>query len=63
MSHKSFISITTFIFAVIGILHLMRVLYAWNAVIAGWMVPMWLSWLAVLACALLVWSGLKLRRH
>ena len=36
------------IFSLIAVLHLFRLLYGWEAVIGGWMVPMWLSWVAVL---------------
>lgn len=63
MALKNFLSYSTFIFAAIGILHLLRVLYEWPAYIGGWVVPMWISWLVVIVAVLLVWSGLKLRKR
>lgn len=43
MTQRSFLFFSTWVFGMIGTLHLLRVIYGWEASIAGWSVPMWLS--------------------
>ncbi len=61
MNQKSFFNVTLVIFSLIALLHALRLVYGWNAVIAGWEVPMWLSGLSVIVSGYLVYSALKLR--
>jgi hypothetical protein len=57
MSVKTFCTITAVIFAVIALLHLARVVLGWPAMIAGWSVPMWVSWLGLVVAAVLSYFG------
>jgi len=56
---KPYSKITVLIFGLIALLHLARLFYGWGAVIGGWAVPMWFSWVAVLLAALLFWGVWK----
>lgn len=47
MTQRTFNGLAGAIFAVIGVLHVLRLLLGWEAVIGGWAVPGWVSWLAV----------------
>jgi len=60
MSHKSFCLVAGIIFMIIALLHLLRVIYDWGAVIGGWPVPKWISWLALVIVGYLGYEGLRL---
>lgn len=47
-------------FLIIFVLHLLRVIYGWEVVIAGWSPPMWPSWAAVLVSGFLSAYGFRL---
>jgi hypothetical protein len=57
MSVKTFCTTAAVIFAVIALLHLARVVLGWPAMIAGWSVPMWVSWLGLVVAAVLSYFG------
>ncbi len=61
MNQKTFSTVTLVIFSLIALLHVLRLVYGWNAVIAGWEVPMWLSGLSVVLAGYLAYSVFKLR--
>lgn len=63
MSRKKYCLVTAIIFAVIALLHLARLGFGWTAVLGGWSVPMWLSWLALAISAFLAWTGFRLSRE
>ncbi len=60
MDHKNYIVVTSVIFLIIFILHGVRIFFGWDAVLGGWEVPMWLSWIAVFATGFLAYSGFSL---
>jgi hypothetical protein len=60
--HKTLHHVTAAIFALIAILHALRLFYQWPAMIAGWTVPLWLSVVAVLVAGILsvlLWKSAK----
>ncbi len=60
---KTYLRISGLLFAVIALLHVIRLSLHWSAQIAGWTVPSWVSWMAVVATgALAVWA-LRLARQ
>lgn len=61
MNQKSFYNIVLVIFSLIALLHALRLVYGWSAVIGGWEVPMWLSGLAVVLAGYLAYSAFRLR--
>ena len=54
---RAYLQISGVIFGTIALLHVARLLLDWPAQIAGWAVPLWLSWLAIpVAGGLSVWA-------
>ena len=60
MSQKIFTRITGVIFAVIAVLHGLRLLLGWSAVIGTWQVPAWVSWLALAVSGYLASTAFRL---
>jgi hypothetical protein len=60
MDHKTFTIVAGAIFAVVALLHVLRILMGWPAVIGGWEVPMWVSWIALVVAGGMSYFGLSL---
>ncbi len=59
MNQKTFSSVVGIIFLVIAALHLVRILMGWEAIIAGWQVPLWVSGVAVVVAGYLGYQGIR----
>lgn len=59
MNHKTYMTVSTAIFGLLALLHLARILFGWDAVIGGWLVPMWVSWVALVIGGYLAYTGYK----
>ena len=59
MSQKTFSTVVGVIFSVIAILHLLRAVLGWNAVIGSFTIPMWVSWVAFVVATYLAYSALR----
>lgn len=59
MNQKTFYLVVGSIFSLIALLHLLRLLRGWEAVIGGWSVPMWFSGVALAVAAILAYSFFK----
>lgn len=62
MNQKSFSLTVGVIFLLIASLHALRLLLGWTAVIGGWTVPGWLSWLTLIVAGYLSYQGFKLSK-
>ena len=62
MSQKAFLLVAAIIFLLVGLLHVLRLVYGWTVVIGGWSVPMWVSWVALIVAALLAYEGFRLSK-
>ncbi len=62
MSQKNFALVIGWVFAAVTVLHALRLLYNWEAVIGGWVVPMWLSGVGVVVAAYLSYHGFRLSK-
>lgn len=60
MNQKTFASTAAVIFLLIAILHVLRILYGWEAMIGTASLPMWVSWLALLLAGFLSYQGFRL---
>ena len=60
MSEKTFVKVASAIFALVAILHLVRILMGWPAIIGTWALPMWVSWVGVVVTAALAFLGFRL---
>ena len=62
MTQKQFNLVAGTIFAVIAVLHLLRLINHWNALIANRPVPMGVSVVACIVAGYLAWQGFRLRK-
>lgn len=60
MSNQNFIKAAGSILSIATILHLLRILFGWTAVMGGWEVPMWVSILVVIVAGYLSFSACRL---
>ena len=63
MTEKRYLLITIVVFAIVTAVHLLRIVFDWSVVIAGWSVPLWVSWAGMVFAASLGFIGLKLYRR
>ncbi len=57
---RAYLQIAGAVFGAIAGLHLVRVLLGWPAEVAGWSVPLWTSWIGILAAGALSASAFRL---
>ena len=62
MTQTAFLKTAGMIFAVVGVLHVLRLLLRWDAVIGGWDVPMWVSGLAAVLAGYLAYTAFRLTK-
>ena len=62
MNHKTYFKVTSLIFLIIAVLHLLRAVYGWEAVINGYTIPVWASWVAVLVAGFLAFRGYQISK-
>jgi hypothetical protein len=63
MSTKIYLTVTGIIFAIVAILHLLRLIYLWPVQIGTFSMPIWLSCAALLVTSMLfIWAFLLLRK-
>jgi hypothetical protein len=60
MNRKTFCILAGVIFAVVALLHLLRIYMDWPVAIGDWSAPMWVSWIALVVAGALAIFGLKL---
>jgi hypothetical protein len=51
------------IFALIALVHLIRIYFGWSIVIDSWSVPMWVSWIGFVVAGGLAYLGLRATRR
>ena len=61
MNQKTFVVTAGVVFSLVAALHALRLLLGWDAAIGGWLVPMWLSWLALAVSGYLAYTAFKLK--
>ncbi|MBI2884774.1 MAG: hypothetical protein HYY15_01205 [Candidatus Omnitrophica bacterium] len=61
MKQKTFNRVAGDVFLVVAVLHLCRFVFRWDAVIGGWVVPMWVSALALVLAGYLALAAFRLR--
>ena len=60
MSQKTFTIVASVIFGIVALFHLLRIFFGWPAIIGGWTVPMWISWIGLVVTGGLSYSGINL---
>ena len=59
LDQRAYNTITAAIFAVIAVLHLLRIIFGWPAQIGGLDIPLWASWLALVVTGALAYFGFR----
>jgi uncharacterized membrane protein YozB (DUF420 family) len=62
MKQRAFLLATSSIFALIALLHALRLIYGWSVTIGEWTVPVWVSVIGFLIAGYLALQGLLLKR-
>ena len=62
MTQKTFTLTAGVVFALIAVLHVLRLVFSWEAVIGGWQVPLWISGVAIALSGYLSYTAFKLSR-
>ena len=57
MDQKTFTLFAGVIFAIVALLHLLRIYMGWPVVVGDWTVPMWVSWIALVVVSSLSYFG------
>lgn len=52
-------TVSGLIFLFVGVLHGIRAGYGWEVIIGGWMVPIWVSWLAAIVLLILALYAIR----
>jgi hypothetical protein len=55
---KPFTTIAVGVFALVALLHILRLIFGWEVTIQGSVVPLWVSWLGVVVAgglAIMLW--------
>lgn len=62
MTPKTYATVTATLFLVMGIVHLLRIIFGWHAEIGGLNIPLWVSWLALPVTGVLAYFGFTQNR-
>lgn len=62
MKTKPYLIVSTMVFAVVGIIHLIRFLLGWPVQLGSWSIPLYASLIAVVVCAVIAIWGAVLAR-
>lgn len=61
MTPRTFARISGAVFSLVALLHLLRLVFRWDAVIGGWMVPMWISLVGLAVAGALAYAAGRVR--
>jgi len=59
MNNNTYRKVVGTVFAVVAVVHALRLMSSWDVVLGGWAMPMWLSVVGVVFAGYLAWNGLK----
>ena len=62
MTQRTYIQITGMLFGLIALLHIVRLINGWPAVIGVWTMPLGLSAVGIVVASFLAWSAWRLSR-
>ena len=62
MTERLYLLISGSVFALIGFLHLLRIISQWSIQVGALGIPLWLSWLAIIAAIVLSAWAFRLAR-
>ncbi|OGM98614.1 MAG: hypothetical protein A3C71_02895 [Candidatus Yanofskybacteria bacterium RIFCSPHIGHO2_02_FULL_43_15c] len=59
MNNNTYRKVTGTVFAVVAVMHALRLISGWEVVFNGWAIPIWFSLVGVVFAGCLAWNGLK----
>lgn len=62
MTKHTFVSVASWIFLIIGIMHIGRLIYGWQVQIGDFMVPMWIYWVEAFVSLYLSFLGFRINK-
>jgi hypothetical protein len=62
LNRKIYATVTATLFLMMGIVHLLRIIFGWQAEIGGLNIPFWVSWLALFVTGALAYFGFTQNR-
>ena len=62
MMKTNYVSIVSFVFLIIGVVHALRALGGWVVEVGSVTIPMWVSWAAVVVAFYLSFQGFRLTK-
>jgi hypothetical protein len=60
LSKNAFSVLAGAIFLIVAVAHALRLIFKWEVIVAGWLVPMWLSVVAFVIAAYLAYEGFRI---
>lgn len=63
MTKTTFLMVTSIIFLIIGVIHVLRIFGGWDAQIGSFIVPMWASYLAAIVSLFLSYQAFRLKKE
>lgn len=63
MKKHTYFLISGIVFGIVAAVHLLRAISGTDIVLMGWDVPVWLSWVAVVAAGFLSYTSFHLSAH
>jgi hypothetical protein len=61
MTPRAFLFVSGCLFALIAVLHALRLVYGWRVTLGEWAVPGWVSWVGLLIAGYLSYQGFVLK--
>ncbi len=62
MTQKTFFCLSGVVFSLVFVLHVLRLVLKWDAVIGGWNVPNWVSIIALILSGTLAYFAFKFKK-
>ena len=62
MSKNTFSTIASVVFLIVAVAHALRLFFKWDVLIAGWLVPTWLSAVALVVAGYLAYEGFRISK-
>jgi hypothetical protein len=59
---KTYARVAGAVFLIVAVVHLLRIIFGWEVRIGGVDIPLWASWIALVAAAALAYPGLRPNR-
>lgn len=62
LNQKTYLQVTGLLLTVGAVVHLLRALMGWDVVLAGQIIPAWVSWIGLVVAGYLAYSAYKLMK-